>query len=101
MNSIDYTQLYRDTLLNNVIPFRMNNSGDKEFRGCFTCLNRQGKVFDTDKFIWLQCRQVLCFSMMYNKVEKNKQWLDFAIHGQKTMDLRVYLAAYKPHAFTR
>ena len=81
MKSIDYAALYSGTLLDNIIPFWMNNSGDKEFGGYLTCLNRQGKVFDTDKFTWLQCRQVWCFSMLYNKVEKNKLWLDFAIHG--------------------
>jgi N-acylglucosamine 2-epimerase len=81
MDNIDYAELYRTDLLNNVIPFWLKNSGDKEFGGYLTCLDRQGKVYDTDKFIWLQCRQVWCFSMLYNKVEKNEQWLDFAIHG--------------------
>ncbi|MEO7584894.1 MAG: AGE family epimerase/isomerase [Ferruginibacter sp.] len=81
MNIIGYAELYRTDLLNNVIPFWLKNSRDQEFGGYFTCLDRQGKVFDSDKFTWLQCRQVWCFSMLYNKVEKNEQWLDFAIHG--------------------
>ena len=38
----------------------------------FTCLDRQGNVFDTDKFIWLQGREVWMFSMLYNKVEKRQ-----------------------------
>jgi N-acylglucosamine 2-epimerase len=38
-------------------------------------------VFDTDKFIWLQCRQVWLFSMVYNKIEKNPEWLKCALQG--------------------
>ena len=49
--------------------------------GYFTCLDRQGNVFDTDKFIWLQARQVWLFSMLYNKVEKRQEWLECAIQG--------------------
>ncbi len=72
---------YRDELLNNILPFWIENSQDREFGGYFTCLDREGKVYDTDKFIWLQGRQVWLFSMMYNRVEKRKEWLDCAIQG--------------------
>ena len=74
-------KLYKDELLNNVLPFWLNHSIDKEHGGYFTCLTRDGKVFDTDKFIWLQGRQVWMFSMLYNKVEKRREWLDCAIQG--------------------
>lgn len=72
---------YKNSLLNNVIPFWLEKSGDAEFGGYFTCLEQDGEVFDTDKFVWLQCRQVWCFSMLYNLVEQKKQWLDFALSG--------------------
>ena len=76
-----YISLYRDNLLQDVIPFWMQHSPDKEWGGYFTCLDRDGKVYDTDKFIWLQCRQVWCFSMLYNQVEKKQEWLDLALQG--------------------
>lgn len=76
-----YVSLYKDTLLDNVVPFWLENSQDKEFGGYFTCLDREGNIFDTDKFVWLQCRQVWTFSMLYNKVEKKQEWLDCAIQG--------------------
>ncbi|MCE2790765.1 MAG: hypothetical protein LW630_12745 [Saprospiraceae bacterium] len=44
------SQLYKSTLLDNVLPFWMTHSPDKEFGGYFTCLDRDGSVFDTDKF---------------------------------------------------
>jgi N-acylglucosamine 2-epimerase len=73
--------LYRDELLNDVIPFWEKNSIDWEFGGYFTCLDRQGKVYDTDKFIWLQNRQVWIFSMLYDRVEPKENWLKIAANG--------------------
>ena len=81
---IDFSNLslqYKNELLNNVIPFWINQSQDKEYGGYFTCLDRQGNVFDTDKFIWLQGRQVWMFSMLYNNVEQRSEWLECAIQG--------------------
>ena len=72
---------YRDELLNKVVPFWENHSRDELFGGYFTCLDRQGNVFDTDKFIWLQGREVWMFSTLYNKVEQKPQWLEMALHG--------------------
>lgn len=72
---------YKDELLKNVIPFWLENSQDNEFGGYYSCLDRTGKVYDTDKFVWLQGREVWMFAMLYNKVEKRKEWLDCAIQG--------------------
>jgi len=81
MNILEYANIYRENLLDDVIPFWLEHSKDKEFGGYFTCLDRKGTVYDTDKFIWLQCREVWTFAMLYNRVEKKQEWLDFAIHG--------------------
>ncbi len=81
MNFQQLEKQYRDELLQNVIPFWLEKSQDKECGGYFTCLDRQGNVFDTDKFIWLQGREVWLFSMLYNRVEKRQEWLDAAIQG--------------------
>ena len=72
---------YRSELMENVLPFWLNKSQDKDFGGYFTCLDRRGNVFDTDKFIWLQGREVWLFSMLYNNVEQRPEWLDCAIRG--------------------
>lgn len=77
----EYLNLYRDTLLNNVVPFWLEKSQDTEYGGYLTCLDREGNVFDTDKFVWLQCRQVWTFSMLYNNVDKKQEWLDCALQG--------------------
>lgn len=80
-----YASLYKKELLEEVIPFWEKNSPDKEYGGYFTCLDREGKVYDTDKFMWLQGRQVWMFSMLYNQVEKKQVWLDMALSGAKFM----------------
>ncbi len=46
-----------------------------------SCLDRKGNVYDTDKFIWLQARQVWTFSMLYNCVQQKEKWLDIARSG--------------------
>ena len=76
-----YANQYRIELLDNIIPFWLNNSKDVINGGYFTCLDRTGKVFDTDKFIWLQGREIWLFSMIYNQIEKRQEWLDMALHG--------------------
>ena len=81
MNYHELAHLYRSALLDDVIPFWEAYSIDDEYGGYFTCLDRDGKVFDTGKFIWLQARQVWTFSMLYNRVEKRQKWLDIAAIG--------------------
>ena len=76
-----YAEGYRSELLNNILPFWLQHSLDEKNGGYFTCLNRDGSVYDTDKFLWLQGRQVWCFSYMYNHVEPKSEWLDAALHG--------------------
>lgn len=84
MTNVDFKQIssrYKRELLENCLPFWLEHSQDKEYGGYFSCLNRDGSVYDTDKFIWLQGREVWMFAMLYNNVEKNRQWLDCAIQG--------------------
>jgi N-acylglucosamine 2-epimerase len=75
------SKLYKDELLNNVLPFWLTKSQDTQCGGYYTCLDRAGNVFDTDKFVWLQGREVWLFSMLYNNLEKNPEWLKCALQG--------------------
>ncbi|MEL6787238.1 MAG: AGE family epimerase/isomerase [Cyanobacteria bacterium J06607_15] len=81
MQIANLAQLYKNTLFNNVLPFWSQHSLDHQYGGYFTCLDRAGKVYDTDKFIWLQNRQVWTYSMFYNRLEPESEWLDIAHHG--------------------
>ena len=84
MVKVNFKQIasrYEKELRENCLPFWLENSQDKEFGGYYSCLNRDGSVYDTDKFIWLQGREVWMFAMLYNNVEKNQEWLDCAVQG--------------------
>jgi len=81
MTITEYKDIYKRALLDDVIPFWSKNSIDKQHGGFFTCLERNGTVFDTDKFVWLQGRQTWMYAMMFNQVEKNQEWLNTSIHG--------------------
>ncbi len=78
-----FAQQYKTELLESIVPFWMEHSVDKAHGGFFTCLDQFGKVYDTDKFIWLQGRETWCFAMLYNQVEQKQEWLDMALHGAK------------------
>jgi N-acylglucosamine 2-epimerase len=77
----ELSQKYENALLEDVIPFWETHSIDWEQGGYFTCLDREGAVYDSDKFMWLQNRQVWTFSMLYNRLEKRDAWLHIAKHG--------------------
>ena len=76
-----YSALYKQELLQNILPFWLKHSKDEVNGGYFTCLDRTGNVYDTDKFIWLQGREVWCFSYMYHHVEAKEEWLEMARQG--------------------
>ena len=81
-----YAHHYRDELLNHIIPFWESYSPDRENGGYFTCIDALGKVYDTDKFIWLQARQVWMFATLYQKVEQRPGWLEFAKSGAEFLE---------------
>jgi N-acylglucosamine 2-epimerase len=81
-----YASIYKNELINNILPFWLKHSRDEEHGGYFTCLDREGQVYDTDKFMWLQGREVWCFSYMYKNVAQKQEWLDMALHGARFME---------------
>jgi len=76
---------YKAALLDDVIPFWQGHSIDRQYGGYLTCLSADGSVYDTDKFTWMQCRQIWTFSMLYNRLEPREEWLDIARGGADFM----------------
>ena len=70
--------LYRDTLLENVVPFWLKNGLDSKHGGIMTCLDRDGSLVDDDKSVWFQGRAGWLFATLYNDVEPREEWLDAA-----------------------
>lgn len=80
-----YIGQYRTELYDSVLPFWLEHSQDRDFGGYYTCLNRDGSVYDTDKFMWLQGREVWMFSMLCNREGVRPEWLDCARQGGEFM----------------
>jgi len=72
---------YKNVLLNDVVPFWLKNSIDENYGGFFSCLDRDGSIYNTDKSVWIQGRGVWMFSRLYNELEKKKEWLEAAKSG--------------------
>jgi N-acylglucosamine 2-epimerase len=71
-------QRYRSELLDRVIPFWLRHSLDHQHGGCFTCLTREGAIYDSRKYVWLQGRAVWMFAKLYNELEPRREFLDAA-----------------------
>ncbi|QQO08981.1 AGE family epimerase/isomerase [Breznakiella homolactica] len=77
---------YEDNLFNSVVPFWERYSLDRENGGYYSCLERDGTVFDTDKFAWMQTREIWTFAKLYNRRDaadeaRRRQWLELARSG--------------------
>jgi N-acylglucosamine 2-epimerase len=81
-----YADQYLSELTDHILPFWMRHSKDEKNGGYFTCLDRAGEIYDTDKFMWLQGREVWCFSYMYKNLEQRPEWLEMAKHGARFME---------------
>jgi N-acylglucosamine 2-epimerase len=73
-----YIARYRAELLDRVIPFWLRHSLDHKRGGYFTCLTREGAIYDTRKYVWLQGRAVWMFSKLYNDLDPRQEFLDAA-----------------------
>jgi len=69
---------FKNDLLNNILPFWLNNAIDRENGGIFTCLDREGNIYGTDKSVWFQGRALWSFCKAYNSVEKRPEFLEAA-----------------------
>lgn len=81
-----YRLKYQKNLMESVVPFWEEHSEDEVLGGYFSCLDRDGKVFDTDKFVWMQGRELWTLSRLYNRYgndAKRDRWLELARSGAK------------------
>ncbi len=77
----EYLETYRDGLLNDTLPFWIPRAIDRRCGGYLTCLDRDGRVLQTDKPVWVHGRFAWLLATLYNTVEKNPQWLELSRHG--------------------
>ena len=78
-----YRARYEHELFESVIPFWERHSPDAVHGGYFNNLDRDGKVYDTTKHVWLLARQVWMFSKLNRSVDQRPAWLELARLGMK------------------
>jgi N-acylglucosamine 2-epimerase len=58
------------------VDFWLNYGMDKEHGGVYTCLDREGKIFSTDKSVWMQGRCGWIFAYLCTTYGKKEEWLE-------------------------
>ena len=71
----DWSQKYRDDLVNDIMPFWLKNGLDRVNGGVYTCVDRDGSLIDTTKSVWFQGRFAFVCSFAYNTIAQNPEWL--------------------------
>ena len=56
--------------------FWLRNGMDKEHGGVYTCLDRYGRVYSTDKSVWMQGRCGWIFAYLCHTYGVKKEWLE-------------------------
>lgn len=71
-----WKQRYRKDLLTNILPFWLKNGMDKVNGGIYTCLDREGVLYDSTKSVWFQGRAGFIFADAYYNIEKDENFLE-------------------------
>ncbi|MGN1419759.1 MAG: AGE family epimerase/isomerase [Acutalibacteraceae bacterium] len=72
------TQKWVKEELERCLDFWLKNGEDKVNGGVYTCLDRKGEIYSTDKSVWMQGRCAWIFAHLCNVYGKNEQWLSFS-----------------------
>ena len=69
---------YRDDLTHDILPFWLEHGLDRVNGGVYTCLDREGRIYDTTKSVWFQGRFGFICANAYNNIEPRQEYLDAA-----------------------
>lgn len=82
---------YETELVESVVPFWTRHSPDRVDGGFYNCLDRDGSVYDTTKYGWLQGRQAWMLAKLYRTVDQRPEWLELALSGARFLRERCLL----------
>ena len=60
------------------VDFWLKNGIDRKHGGVYTCLDRTGRLYSTDKSVWMQGRCAWTFSYLCSVYGKRPEWLEAA-----------------------
>jgi len=89
-NIEQYLNIYKNGLLEDILPFWVKHAIDWEDGGFTFCLNRDGSIVDTDKGVWQTGRFTWMILTLYNEVEKREDWLKIGKHGIDFLEKHCY-----------
>ena len=72
-------QSYRDWVRNELdvcANFWLKNGIDREHGGVYTCLDRKGEIYSTDKSVWMQGRCGWIFAFLCHNYGVKEEWLE-------------------------
>ena len=64
--------------LDRCVSFWLDHGQDKEHGGVYTCLDREGKIYSTDKSVWMQGRCGWTFAFLCTNYGPKPEWLAFS-----------------------
>ena len=64
------------TELDRCIRFWLEHGMDAEHGGIYTCLDRVGRIYSTDKSVWMQGRCAWTFARLCNQYGSRPEWLN-------------------------
>ena len=78
LKMLDQHEKWINDQLNNVVDFWIKYGMDHIHGGVYTCIDESGKIFSTDKSVWMQGRCGWTFSYLCRIYGIKKEWLDAA-----------------------
>ena len=67
---------WAETELKKAVEFWLKNGIDTVNGGVYTCLDRMGRIYSTDKSVWMQGRCAWTFARLCNQYGNRREWLD-------------------------
>ena len=96
---VESAKRYESELSQRVVPFWLDHAMDHEYGAYFTCLDRDGSVYDTEKYMWMQWRIVYMFAWFSMTdlarpefLPEARQGFDFLTRHGKSPDGSYYFA---------
>ena len=70
------TQAWVRSELERSVQFWLKNGMDHQHGGVYTCLDRKGEIYSTDKSVWMQGRCGWTFAYLCHVYGVKQEWLD-------------------------
>lgn len=74
-NKLQDTQVWIREELDRCVNFWLDHGIDHKYGGVYTCLDRKGEIFSTDKSVWMQGRCGWIFSYLCHVYGEKDEWL--------------------------